>query len=525
MKYSAPDRLACVDLPAFPLQLLLKRHPEWADQPAAVVAEDKPQGLVLWINEKARQSGVLPGWRYAAAFSLAPKLRAGEVSLAEIDDAVKTLTSRLMRFSPEVEPSAREPGVFWLNRTGLDHLYPSAAKWVHALREDMRAHDFDANIVAGFSRFGTYAVAKVTKGALVFNHPAEERSAAEKIPLGRLDIEAELRDTLFKLGINTVGALLSLPPGGLRERFGAKAHRLYRMAAGELWAPFNPSKPEAPVVQRCILDDAENDAIRLLFLIKQQLHPLLAMLAARVQALAALWLSLLVNKQGWLKEPIRPAVPTLDAAQIVDLVRLRLESMKFAAGVVEIELTAEGSAATAEQLRIFIDQPVLSGVEGPARDLDAANRALARLRAEFGDQAVVHAKLTDGHLPEARFTWEPLSRVKLPKNDLNVSNDLNVLNDLNDLNRPTANMLVRRIAAKPILLSGGPYHSHEDGWLLLGPKYGSVDKLTGPYILSGGWWNREIQREYYFAETRRGDILWLYYDRVRRRWFLQGIVE
>ena len=53
--------------------------------------------------------------------------------------------------------------------------------------------------------------------------------------------------------------------------------------------------------------------------------------------------------------------------------------------------------------------------EKPTRDLDAANRALARLRAEFGDEAVVYAKLTDGHLPEARFTWEPLTRVKLPK--------------------------------------------------------------------------------------------------------------
>ncbi|HEX9145441.1 MAG TPA: DNA polymerase Y family protein [Candidatus Binatia bacterium] len=511
MKCSAPGRLACVDLPAFPLQLLLKRHPKWADKPVAVVAEDKPQGLILWVNEKARQSGVLPGWRYAAAFSLAPELHAGEVSSAEIKKAVTTLTFQLMHFSPEVEASALEPGVFWLNQTGLDRLYPSAAKWLRALREDTRTHGFDANVVAGFSRFGTYAVAKVTKGTLVFRDEAEERSATEKIPLSRLDIEAEFRDTLFKLGINTIGALLSLPPSGLRERFGAQAHRLYRMAAGELGAPFNPSTPEAPLVQRCILDDPENDAIRLLFLIKQQLHPLLAMLAARVQALATLWLSLLVNKQGWLKEPIRPAVPTLDAAQIVDLVRLRLESIKFAAGVVEIELTAEGSAATAEQLRIFADQP--------ARDLDAANRALARLRAEFGDEAVVHAKLTDGHLPEARFTWEPLSRVNLPQRDLNGLNDLNVLN------RPIANVLVRRIEAKPILLAGGPYHSHEDGWLLLGPKYGSVDKLTGPYIFSGGWWNREIQREYYFAETRRGDILWLYFDRVRRRWFLQGAVE
>ena len=511
MKCSAPGRLACVDLPAFPLQLLLKRHPEWGDYPAAVVAEDKPQGLILWVNEKARRRGVLPGWRYAAGFSLVPELRAGEVPAAEIDDAVKTLTLQLMHFSPEVEASAHEPGVFWLNRSGLDHLYPSAAKWARALHEDMRARGFAANVVAGFSRFGTYAVTKVTTGTVVFNDPAEEKNAAEKIPLSRLDIDSEFRDALFKLGIDTVGALLSLPPGGLRERFGPKAHRLCRMAAGELWAPFNPSKPEEPVLQRCILDDAENDSIRLLFLIKQQLHPLLAMLAARFQALSALWLSLLVDKQGWLKEPIRPAVPTLEAAQIMDLIRLRLESMYFAAGVVEIEIMAEGAAATAEQLSLFNDQFALSGVAGPARDLDAANRALARLRAEFGEEAVVQARLTDGHLPEARFTWEPLSRVNLPQIGLNVLN--------------SSNVLVRRIMAKPVQLSGGPSNSHEDGWLLVGSKYGSIDKLTGPYIFSGGWWNREIQREYYFAETRRGDILWLYFDRVRRRWFLQGAVE
>ena len=89
--------------------------------------------------------------------------------------------------------------------------------------------------------------------------------------------------------------------------------------------------------------------------------------------------------------------------------------MQFSAGVTEIALEAEACAATAEQLRLFS--------EGPARDLDAANRALARLRAEFGDDAVVQAKLKNGHLPEARFTWEPLSRVKLPRNDLNGLND------------------------------------------------------------------------------------------------------
>jgi len=34
-----------------------------------------------------------------------------------------------------------------------------------------------------------------------------------------------------------------------------------------------------------------------------------------------------------------------------------------------------------------------------------------------------------------------------------------------------------------------------------------------------------VHREYYFAETRRGNLLWVYHDRLRRRWFLHGVVE
>jgi protein ImuB len=505
MRSFAVVRLACVDLPDFPLQLLLRSHPEWAPYPTAVVAEDKPQGLILWVNERAKQQGVLPGLRYAAALSLATGLHAGEVKSIEVQKAIRELTRRLIHFTPEVEPASEEPGVFWLNGMGLKFLYPSFTQWARALHVDITAQKFQVSVVAGFTRFGTYAVAKVKKGITIFNDPAQERQAAHEVPLHRLDLDADFRDTLFKLGIKTVGALLSLPPVGLRERFGPKAYYLHRMAAGDLWTPLNPYQPKEPVRQHRILDDPENDTTRLLFLIKQLLHPMLAALAARAQALAALWLFFLVDKSGWLKEQIRPAVPTLDSNQIVDLVRLRLESLKFSAGITEIALEAEACAATVEQLRLFS--------EGPKRDLDAANRALARLRAEFGDDAVVQAKLKDGHLPEARFAWEPLSRVKLPRNDLN------------NLNSPTPKVLVRRIMAKPVPLPGVPRRTHEDGWLILGHKYGSVDKLSGPYVFSGGWWNKEIQRDYYFAETRRGTIAWVYYDRVRRRWFLQGFIE
>jgi protein ImuB len=248
-----------------------------------------------------------------------------------------------------------------------------------------------------------------------------------------------------------------------------------------------------------LLDDPETDVTRLLFFLKRALHPMLAVLAAKGEALAELGMAFLMDKGGWRKERVRPAAPTLESVQVLDLVRLRLETVRFAAGVVEIELTAGAVAATPEQLCMFVEQP--------ARDLEAANRALARLRAEFGEQAVVRARLADGHLPEARFAWEPLPAVALPQ-----------------AMSGAPRTLIRRFLAKPTPLASDP-RSHDDGWLLLGPKFGSVDKLSGPYIFSGAWWAREIHREYYFAETRRGALLWVYYDRPRRKWFLQGWVE
>ncbi len=498
------SRLACVNLPAFPLQLLLRRHHEWADYPVAVIAEDKPQALILWVNEKARRGGILPGLRYAAAASLAHDLRAAGVSSTEIGNETTELSRRLTRFSPQVEPSREEPGVFWLGVAGLNLLYSSLKEWTRMVHADLHAQGFRARLVVGWTRFGTYALAKARQGTAVFADPSAERAAAREVPLEDLDLNGNLRGTLFKLGIKTVGAFLALPPGGLSERFGSEAYRLHQIASGELWTALRPCEIKDPIRQKVLLDDPETDVTRLLFLIKRALHPMLAVLAVQSEALAELWIALLVEKSGWRKEQVRPAAPTLDDVQVLDLVRLRLEVMQFPAGVVEIELTAGAVPATCEQLRLFAERPVF---EGPARDLDAANRALARLRAEFGDQAVVRAKLADGHLPEARFTWEPLQKVELPRPQSGAPRTL-----------------VRRILAKPVPLASDP-RSHDDGWLLLGPKFGSVDRLSGPYIFSGGWWVHAIHREYYFAETRRGALLWIYYDRPRHRWYLQGWVE
>ena len=498
------DRMACVELPAFPLQLLLKRHPGWTDRPVAVVDRDKPQGVILWVNEQARAARIRIGMRYSAGLSLAHTLHAGEVPCADIERGVSAIAGRLRRFSPDVEPSRDEPGVFWLNASGLSYLHASLGRWAQEIVLSIRTCGFRAAVAVGFSRFGTYAVTRtLTSGepVAVIRDRAVERRLAGRVPLSRLGIDPGLRDSLHKLGVRTVQAFLRLPCEGIRRRFGPQAQRLHRLAAGDLWAPLQPQRVTEPLAARCDLDDPESDAVRLLFHIKGLLDRLLATARVRHEALAELTLRLRLDRAGVHTERLRPAAPTLDVVQLMNLVRLRLESLALGAGVTEVRVAGRAVATAAEQQGLFIERP--------RRDRAAAERALARVCAEFGDEAVARALLCEAHLPEARFAWEPVGTVPLP-----------------EPREVACRPMVRRIHARPLALPPALEPDPEPhGRPMRGGEAGYVRELAGPYLVSGGWWRSAVHREYYFVRMRDGGMLWIYYDRRRRRWRWQGQVE
>jgi protein ImuB len=493
------ERLACIDLPEFPLQLLLSLHPEWKGLPAAVVAKDKPQGEILVVSPEARSAGVLPGMRYAEGLSLAASLRAGEISASEVRAEVMELAELLRQFSPEVEISREEPGVFWVNAAGLSDLFSSLTHWACEIHAALAARERRASVAVGFRRFAVYAVARGHEGVLVLSGPEEEEATLRRVSLSALVMNPRLRETLAKLAIFTLGDFLRLPAAGIRRRFGDEAARLHTLASGDAHDPFSPDFPLEPVACTIALEVPEDNSMRLAFAIGQHLQPLLALLAARREALRELEIRFLLERQESRTDRIQPADPTLDEALILDLVHLRLEGSPLSMPVTEIGLTAHGVPAAKDQLRLFL--------EAPRRDLDAANRALARVRAELGEEAVVRAKLKEGHLPEARFAWEPLSHLPGARP------------------RPGKPMLVRRQYLRPLPLDIRARRG-QDGRLIRELPYGLAARWWGPYVLSGEWRRSSpVHRRYYFVETQRGNLLWVYYDALRRRWFLQGHVE
>ena len=399
--------MACVDVAAFPLQLLLRDHPDWKDHPVAVVDRDKAQGTILWVNSRARATGILPGMRYGAGLALSRHLRADIVSRSAIDKAVAGLVPLLRRFAAEVEPSRDEPGVFWLGASGLSLLHPRLEQWAGLIHDALAGAGLHNTVAVGFSRFGSYAAARTCDRIVIFGTPEEEYEHVRGVRLDRLDFAPKVRDLLARLGIHTLGGFLDLPAAQVHSRLGREAHRLHRLAAGDLWSPLHPEMPSEPITARVFLDYPESDHRRLVSLTEDLLEPLLDALEQRHKVMTALLLHLRLDDKSERTETLLPARPTLDRTQILGLLRLRLEAMALTAGVIEIVMELQGSSPDTRQGELF---RVASG-----RDHDAANRALARLRARFGDGALLRARPRAGHLPEARFTWEPMESVPPPR--------------------------------------------------------------------------------------------------------------
>ena len=99
-----------------------------------------------------------------------------------------------------------------------------------------RGLGYRGSVVVGYSRFGTYALARVKRGAIVLRTPAEERAASRRVPLDRLSLPPEARETLHKLGVSDVGQFLDLPSEGVARRFGPEVHRLHRLGTAQTTA-------------------------------------------------------------------------------------------------------------------------------------------------------------------------------------------------------------------------------------------------------------------------------------------------
>ncbi len=493
-------RVACVLLPMLPMQVLLRQKPHWYGAPVAVVDDDGPYGRITHLNRLARKHHLRIGMRQAVARDSLPSLHTAVVSPDQISAITQDLIVSLQTFSPKVE-SIGHLGAFHLDPEGLRGLYGGYRNWATCIHRYLRARHWRSSVTVGFHRYRALAVAMLGGEVTVLRSAKEERAQSDRTPLGEFDLPGAVCESLATLGVDTLGEFLRLPGGELHSRFGECAINLHERFAESLQLPIQPHAFEEPARISFQIDPPDDDQHRLLFAIKGALHSLLHQVAARAESVQSLELSFQLERASLHREHVEPASPTVDSMMLLELIRLRLGEVAFEGAVEEVEILAQ-------TVRTHATQESLPGHQ-TARDMSAADRALARIRAAYGEQAVTRAALREAHLPEAAFRWEPIQHASLPV-------------QVTETNKESFAM-VRRVFARPKPLPARRPSEPESGPSLTCDQ--AIEHLYGPYRVSGGWWKRLVERDYYYAETNRGDLLWLFYDKPRQRWFLHGVLD
>lgn len=491
----SPRRIACVDVPALALQIVLRDHPEWRADPVVVIEDERPQARILWANRPARVAHVRRGQRFQEAEALVARLHAAVVQPQRLADTGDELLRLLVQFSPSIEPGA-EPGLFFVDASGLHELFTGLEPWANALHEALVRRGFVASVAVGFVRFTTFAVARSRTGWILLPSLDEERRLAFAVPFRSLDVSPQLRERMDDLGIRTLGEFARLPVRGLVQRFGKEAKALHERTA-MAWTPLTATVVVEPVRFAHDFELAEADRERFLAEFGGHLQAVVPRLVERREAIAALRIELRLERAPLRHERLATAAPTLDVVQVLELLRLRLAAQSLAGPVERFAVEVESVCVTQRQLELL--------AAARRRDPAAAARAFARLRAAFGDDAVTRARLVSAHLPEQGFRFEPVVGITNPAK----------------ASRPAAPPLVRVLLKTPQPLGAIPVHEAE-AWL---GEHGAVQRAHGPFRTSHAWWRDRIERDYFLVETDRGAILWVFHDRETRRWYLHGRVD
>ena len=552
------ERVALVKLPELPLQLLLRERPEFRGQPTAVLTGEGPEARITHLNRAARATGLRLGMTHASARDRLPALHTGVVSPDEVHALEEDLAQGLQLFSPRVEPCPHFPSTFFIDPNGMEKLFGGIEAWATATHAFLEGRSLFGATWVGFHRYRLYAAAGMSLKRRVLDSPEEEQLLANGASLRELGLDAQLCDDLALLEVHSLGDLLALPAGEFGGRFGIQAAAQRALFAEEAQLPLQSIGFEEPTEARFEVNPPDANTERLLFGIKAALHPLLLGLRERGEHIRALTIHLELEvpeeppggagkaHDRERDERIEPAAPTGDLMTLVELIRLRLQSTRLSHPVESVRLHAETERAQAEAM-------VLEGLGDqtrPQRDSRAAARALARLRAAYGPRAVVRARTREAHLPEARFAWvptlepprgaNPLSRISAANEDAPMDPQVLVRRVLRKpqplRSRPSASGARTRgrlpgVGRAPSSVSGPPKSKSKapsggrPESLPESPEGGAVERMYGPYRVSGGWWKRTVERDYYYAETDEGALLWVFWDRPRQRWFLHGRVD
>jgi len=551
---------ACIFIPDFSVQAIIRFEPELRARPVAVLTGQSPLEKVVALNERARQSGVEVG-ATKSQLEAWEKLVLRARSESQEKSAHAALLDCAQSFSPEVEDTS--PGTVLLNLAGLEPLLGPLPKIARDLTQRVSRMGLEANIAVAANPDAALLAARGFPGVTLIPEGREAERLGD-LPVEVLlesfsssfsfDVEQAARwvETFDRWGIRTLRALAALSEVPVSERLGQQGIRLQKLARGAASRNLRVLEPRLIFAESVELEYPIVLLEPLAFLLNRMLEQVCARLRARALAAQELHLNLELaaaqpnDRESFIRtftrtrkftRTLRLPTPMLDAKVFLKLLQLDLQAHPPGAPIVKIHLSADPARPRTLQSGLF--QPVFPEPE-------KLELTLARIAGIVGEGRVGSVELLDAHR-EGAFAVRHFAPVESapaeprPKQSGNRKKDMSMQENNSvcpveenaeesakekmsavialRLFRPPLGANVTLREAKPVRMR---CLERED-------IAGEIVWTAGPWRSSGDWseqegWSREEWDIAVPAET--GLVLYrLVQDKLSGNWFIEGTYD
>jgi protein ImuB len=556
---------ACIFVPDFPVEALLRAEPSLRSQPLAVLEGKAPLQKVLTANENARRVGIIPGMtklQIEACTGLSFRNRSAlQEAIAHV-----ALLDCAQSFSPRVEDAA--PDTMVLDLLGMELLFGALPEIASSLARRALDLGLAANVAVAANPDTAVLAARGFRGVSVIPEGKEPER------LGNLPVELllateqdaqQILETFRRWGIRNLRDLAALPDVPLSERLGQHGVYLQKLARGDTSRTLVPTEPPLVFEEAIELEYPLTLLEPLAFLLSQLLDHLCSRLATRALATQELRLELELASEyreednvgtGVLARPsqaqarqrfrrtLRLPLPLLDPKTFLKLLQLDLNAHPPGAPIVKIHLAAEPVRPRPGQSGLFLP---------PSPEPEKLQLTLARIAGIVGEDKVGSLEISDTHRPQGfrmqRFaphnSFSPQRHRATEKNNSHCSVQMLINSSVSPpalsaaegclhgefsgssdnlvtalrIFRPPAVVTVTLREGKPTFIS----------CLTRKETRGEILWAAGPWRSSGDWWEQEgWARDEWDIAVREETSIGLYRlvrDLLGGRWLLEGTYD
>lgn len=463
------------------------------------------QQQVWRANSSALESKIIDGMSVSHALMLNPNLQLHERDIQAEAKKLQELSYWGYRFTSLVSHYNSSSLLFEIGRSSK--LFNNLTHLIHLLKRDLIDFKIEAKL-------GVAHTPKAATLLSIINHQELSRSheALAQSKLESLEVSNTIIQKMLHCGFHALRDIKAIPQAELGSRFGQELLIYLRQLWGDLADPQTAITP--PETFHAKADFAE--PINNIAWIQQQLDRLLEDLVHFISTRQLLcrsftWHFYHENKQ--LVKSINVGVSARQnlSSAFKELTKLKLDSISLDWEFSSITLTSTHLAP----IQLFNDD-----LFNPAPCHEQFQQLLDKLSSRLGDSAVFHVEENDEHLPE-------FANQRLAKN----------CEDNKQVAEATARYKTSAIQNSTVFLSNDTKTEtlkDQPIWLLERPKRlikydhlpmleGRLSIIHGPNRITSHWWATLQSRDYYIARQRNGRLLWIFFDRVSRNWFLHGL--